>query len=202
MSLNSFGHLFRVTTWGESHGPALGAVVDGCPPGIVLSEADLQPFLDARRPGATINGQPAVDCDPELRSPTRRQDRLAPTECITRRQTASRDGDPCRLLRLPGELQGPGREQSRLPVTPPEKGLRPRFRQLAAGDQLGPSFIGLAPQELPGLGQVARFIEDQEGISVDVVQRRMGSQDRGPDFGGIADVGRSPGPRKGLVPFA
>ena len=51
MSLNSFGHLFRFTTWGESHGPALGAVVDGCPPGIALSEADLQPFLDARRPG-------------------------------------------------------------------------------------------------------------------------------------------------------
>lgn len=48
---NSFGHLFRVTTWGESHGPALGCVVDGCPPGIALTEADLQPWLDARRPG-------------------------------------------------------------------------------------------------------------------------------------------------------
>ena len=51
MSVNSFGHLFRVTTWGESHGPALGCVVDGCPPGIALSEADIQPWLDARRPG-------------------------------------------------------------------------------------------------------------------------------------------------------
>ncbi len=51
MSVNSFGHLLRFTTWGESHGPALGAVVDGCPPGLLLSEADLQPFLDARRPG-------------------------------------------------------------------------------------------------------------------------------------------------------
>ncbi len=51
MSINSFGHMFRFTTWGESHGPALGAVVDGCPPGLTLSEADLQPFLDARRPG-------------------------------------------------------------------------------------------------------------------------------------------------------
>ena len=48
---NSFGHLFRVTTWGESHGPALGCVVDGCPPGIALAEADIQPWLDARRPG-------------------------------------------------------------------------------------------------------------------------------------------------------
>jgi chorismate synthase len=51
MSFNSFGLLFRVTTWGESHGPAIGAVVDGCPPGIALSEADIQPFLDKRRPG-------------------------------------------------------------------------------------------------------------------------------------------------------
>jgi chorismate synthase len=51
VSLNSFGHLLRFTTWGESHGPAIGAVVDGCPPGISLSEADIQPFLDKRRPG-------------------------------------------------------------------------------------------------------------------------------------------------------
>jgi len=51
MSLNSFGHVFRFTTWGESHGPAIGAVVDGCPPGLALSEATIQPFLDARRPG-------------------------------------------------------------------------------------------------------------------------------------------------------
>ena len=53
MSHNSFGHLFRVTTWGESHGPAIGAVVDGCPPGLELSEAIIQPFLDARRPGTS-----------------------------------------------------------------------------------------------------------------------------------------------------
>ncbi len=53
MSHNSFGHLFRLTTWGESHGPALGAIVDGCPPGLALSEADLQPFLDKRRPGTS-----------------------------------------------------------------------------------------------------------------------------------------------------
>jgi chorismate synthase len=53
MSLNSFGHLFRFTTWGESHGPAIGAVVDGCPPGLALTEADIQPFLDKRRPGTS-----------------------------------------------------------------------------------------------------------------------------------------------------
>ena len=51
MSHNSFGHLFRVTTFGESHGPAIGAVVDGCPPGLKLTAADIQGFLDKRRPG-------------------------------------------------------------------------------------------------------------------------------------------------------
>src|SRR6187455_3317052 len=51
MSHNTFGHLFRVTTFGESHGVALGCVVDGCPPGIALTAADIQPYLDRRRPG-------------------------------------------------------------------------------------------------------------------------------------------------------
>ena len=51
MSFNTFGHLFRVTTFGESHGPAIGCVVDGCPPGIALTETDIQPYLDKRRPG-------------------------------------------------------------------------------------------------------------------------------------------------------
>ena len=51
MSHNTFGHLFRLTTWGESHGPAIGAVVDGCPARIGLTEADIQPWLDRRRPG-------------------------------------------------------------------------------------------------------------------------------------------------------
>ena len=53
MSLNTFGHLFRFTTWGESHGPAIGATVDGCPPGIPLTEADVQPWLDRRKPGTS-----------------------------------------------------------------------------------------------------------------------------------------------------
>lgn len=51
MSHNTFGHLFRLTTWGESHGPAIGCVVDGCPPGIEITEAEIQTFLDKRRPG-------------------------------------------------------------------------------------------------------------------------------------------------------
>ena len=51
MSMNSFGHLFRVTTWGESHGPALGSTVDGCPPGVAIDEDMIQYWLDKRKPG-------------------------------------------------------------------------------------------------------------------------------------------------------
>jgi chorismate synthase len=53
MSFNTFGRVFRFTSWGESHGPAIGAVVDGCPPGIALTESDIQPWLDKRRPGTS-----------------------------------------------------------------------------------------------------------------------------------------------------
>ncbi|MES2662171.1 MAG: chorismate synthase, partial [Pseudomonadota bacterium] len=51
MAGNSFGELFRVSTFGESHGPALGCVIDGCPPGMELTEADIQKELERRRPG-------------------------------------------------------------------------------------------------------------------------------------------------------
>ena len=79
MSFNSFGRVFRFTTWGESHGPAIGAVVDGCPPGLALSEADIQPWLDTRRPG-------------QSRFTTQRRSR---TGCASSR-ASSRGGRPAR----------------------------------------------------------------------------------------------------------
>jgi chorismate synthase len=63
MSINSFGHLLRFTTWGESHGPAIGAVVDGCPPGIDLDEAAIQLWLDQRRPGLSRHTSPRQEPD-------------------------------------------------------------------------------------------------------------------------------------------
>ena len=51
MSFNTFGKLFRFTTWGESHGPAIGCIVDGCPPNISLNEKDIQIELNKRKPG-------------------------------------------------------------------------------------------------------------------------------------------------------
>ncbi|MFM8655021.1 MAG: chorismate synthase, partial [Verrucomicrobiota bacterium] len=60
---NTFGHLYRVTTWGESHGGGVGAVIDGCPPQIPLAEADLQPDLDRRRPGQSKIVTPRKEAD-------------------------------------------------------------------------------------------------------------------------------------------
>jgi chorismate synthase len=63
MSVNAFGRVFRFTTWGESHGPAIGAVVDGCPPGLALSEEVIQPWLDRRRPGVSRHVSPRREAD-------------------------------------------------------------------------------------------------------------------------------------------
>ncbi len=60
---NSFGHLFRITTWGESHGGGVGVVVDGCPPRLALTEADIQPDLDRRRPGQSKIVTPRKESD-------------------------------------------------------------------------------------------------------------------------------------------
>src|SRR5437016_8789631 len=60
---NSFGHLFRITTWGESHGGGVGVVVDGCPPRLRLTEADIQPDLDRRRPGQSKIVSPRKELD-------------------------------------------------------------------------------------------------------------------------------------------
>lgn len=61
--MNTFGHAFRITTFGESHGPALGVVIDGCPPGIPLADTDIQPFLDRRRPGRIPHTSPRREPD-------------------------------------------------------------------------------------------------------------------------------------------
>ena len=63
MSGNTFGTIFRITTWGESHGPAVGVVVDGCPPGMPLAEADVQKDLDRRRPGQSDISTPRKEAD-------------------------------------------------------------------------------------------------------------------------------------------
>ena len=63
MAGNTFGTYFKITTWGESHGKALGVVIDGCPAGLSLSEADIQTFLDRRKPGGSRYSTPRKEGD-------------------------------------------------------------------------------------------------------------------------------------------
>ncbi len=63
MAGSTFGTIFRITTWGESHGKALGVVIDGCPAGLALSEEDIQPYLNRRRPGAGSASTPRKEED-------------------------------------------------------------------------------------------------------------------------------------------
>ena len=63
MAGSTFGTIFRISTWGESHGKALGVVIDGCPAGLELSEADIQPFLNRRKPGQSIYSTPRSEDD-------------------------------------------------------------------------------------------------------------------------------------------
>lgn len=63
MAGSTFGTVFRITTWGESHGKALGVVIDGCPAGLTLCEADIQKYLDRRKPGQTSISTPRKEAD-------------------------------------------------------------------------------------------------------------------------------------------
>ena len=63
MAGSTLGTIFRISTWGESHGKALGVVIDGCPAGLELSEADIQPFLNRRKPGQSIYSTPRSEDD-------------------------------------------------------------------------------------------------------------------------------------------
>lgn len=63
MAGSSFGNIFRITTWGESHGKGIGVVVDGCPAGLPLSEADIQPYLNRRKPGQSVFATPRNEDD-------------------------------------------------------------------------------------------------------------------------------------------
>ena len=63
MAGSTFGTIFKITTWGESHGKALGVVIDGCPSGLALTAADIQPFLDRRKPGQSSISTPRKESD-------------------------------------------------------------------------------------------------------------------------------------------
>ena len=128
-----------------------------------------------------------VDRLGEARRPTERQHRLAPAEQVARALAARRHRHARRWLRFPRQLERPRPDEPALPVARREVGRRPVLRQLAGLHELGPPLVGLAPQEVGGLGEVARLVEHEERAGIDVIERGRGRQLGGPDLGRVAD---------------
>ena len=156
-------------------------------------------FQQVREAGRLVRGQddarpvraPAGDGIDHARRPAERERRLAPPEDVTGRQGAAGHRGPDGRVGLPGQLQRPRAGQPRLPVLRGEIGGGPVLRQLARLDQLGAPLVGLAPQELGGLGDIARLVEDEQRAGAEVVEAGRGREMGGPDLGGVPDDHRT-----------
>mgnify|MGYP003665765284 CR=1 FL=1 len=215
MSFNTFGHMFRVTTWGESHGPALGAIVDGCPPGLALSEADIQPYLDKRRPGQSRHVSPRQEADQvEILSGTFEDDRTggpvttgAPISLMIRNQDVrSSDYDAIRDVWRPGhadytydakygirDYRGGGRSSARETAARVAAGAIARkvlgdaISIRAALVQLGPHPIDRTNWDWESVSRNSLFCPDH--TAVDVWETHLDQLRRdGSSTGGIVEV--------------
>jgi chorismate synthase len=186
--VNTFGRSFRVTTFGESHGKALGVVIDGCPPGIPLSEGDIQPFLDRRRPGKS-----------PLESPRREPDRVEILSGLFQGQTT---GTPLTLM-VPNrdvreedyqeleEIFRPGHAdftyQAKYGIRDHRGGGRSSGRETVARVAAG----AVAAKYLAGKGiQITgRILEIHGKRDPDAMAREIEkARDEGDSVGGIAEV--------------
>ena len=135
-------------------------------------------------PGAI--GRPALHRLRDLARPTGGELRLVPAEGVAHAQAA---GSHCpRRFRFPGQLERPRAHQAALPWALLEVGRRPRLREVAGDGQLGTPFLGLAPEEVSCLGDVAGLVEDEQGVGRDVVQAGRRGEQACPDFGRVADI--------------
>ncbi|MBP6901930.1 MAG: chorismate synthase [Burkholderiaceae bacterium] len=173
MSGSTFGELFRVTNFGESHGPAIGCVIDGCPPGLALSEADIQPELDRRRPGTSRHVTQRNEADAvEILSGVYEGQTTGTPICLLIRNTDQRSKDYGNLLDTfrPGHAdytywrkyglrdpRGGGRSSARLTAPTVAAGAVARkwLQQ-----QYGTTFHGWMSQ----LGDIAIPVEDESQI--------------------------------------
>jgi chorismate synthase len=186
--MNTFGRLFRVTTFGESHGPALGAVVDGCPARIPLAEADIQPLLDRRRPGTgpLVSPRPEADRVAILSGVFEGVTTGAPIALVVGNEHArSADYDALREVYRPGHAdvtyaakygvrdhRGGGRSSGRETVG-----------RVAAGA------VALRLLSLRGIGVAARVIEVHGVAGEDAMAAEIqAAADRGDSVGGIVEV--------------
>ena len=132
--------------------------------------------------------KPVLDAVDQALRPARRQHGLPPAEQVARREALRREGHPLRLARLglPGELQRPSAVEPRLPVARREEGPRPVPGQLALLHQLAVALLGLAPQEVGSLREVAGLVEDEQRGGVEVVEARGRGDEPRPDLRGVA----------------
>ena len=183
MSLNAFGRIFRFSTWGESHGPAIGAVVDGCPPGLELSESDIQPWLDRRRPGASA-----------LTSPRRESDRVTILSGVFQGRTtgtpislmiANEDARPADYAGMPGRAGHADRTyELKYGLRDPRGGGRASARETAARVAAG----AVARLVIPQVRIAARPVE--VGGSTDAAEWEAMLEDaraRGSSLGAIVE---------------
>ena len=186
--MNTFGRSFRITTFGESHGKALGVVIDGCPPGIPLSEGDIQPFLDRRRPGKS-----------PLESPRKEPDRVAILSGLFQGKTT---GAPITLMvenrdvreedyRELGEIFRPGHAdftyQAKYGIRDHRGGGRSSGRETVARVAAG----AVAAKFLAGKGIkiTGRVLEIHGKRDPDAMTKEIESaRDEGDSVGGIAEV--------------
>jgi len=174
MAGSSFGELFRVTNFGESHGPAIGCVIDGCPPGMALSEADIQPELDRRRPGTSRHVTQRNEPDTvEILSGVYEGQTTGTPICLLIRNTDQRSKDYGNIVQTfrPGHAdysyhhkygvrdpRGGGRSSARL--TAPMVGAGAGARKWLAA-QYGTSFSGYMTQ----IGEIEIPFEDEAHIA-------------------------------------
>lgn len=175
---NSFGLLFRVTTFGESHGPGLGVVIDGCPPGLELDGDDLRPDLDRRRPGQSkLTTQRTESDEPEILSGVFEGRTTGTPICILfrNRDTRARDYEPLRSLYRPGHAdysfdakyglrdhRGGGRSSARETVARVAAGAVARKLLRAEGIEV----VGYTRQ----VGDIVADAIDLETVTTDAVE--------------------------------
>jgi chorismate synthase len=160
MSGNSIGVLFRVTTWGESHGPATGAVVEGCPPGIDLVEGDIQEALDRRKPGQAVSSSP------------RREDDIV--EILSGTFQGKTTGTPISLIIRNTDAQGRDYEDIR-EIFRPGHGDYTYFRKYGIRDHRGGGRAsGREPAARVAAGAVAAKIISRSGMEVLAYTKALG----------------------------
>lgn len=186
--MNTFGRLFRVTTFGESHGPALGAIVDGCPARVPLAEADIQPLLDRRRPGTgpLVSSRPEADRVRILSGVFEGITTGAPIALVVENEQArSADYDALREVYRPGH--GDVTYAAKYGVRDHRGGGRSSGRETIGRVAAGAVALTLLSRR--GIAVAARVTEvhgvgGEEGMAAEI----RAAADRGDSVGGIVEV--------------